>query len=308
MAGPRTTLVVNADDFGLSEGIDRGIQSAFRQGILRSASLMPNGSAFDDAVRIACDTPGLGVGIHLSLVDEHCIAPLAEVEGLADEAGRLPRTYSAFVRSFILRRFGIQQVRAEIEAQVRRVLDAGIKPTHLDSHQHLHIFPSILTVVLDVAKTVGIPVVRLPLDQSCRGLPFGGRGIQGKALSLLCRRAAPRISAARLRRADFFWGFEVSGQLDEANLKLILNRLGEGVNEVMCHPGFSDSATKARYPWGYRWDDEAAALMSESVCEMVRDRGIRLANFRDAWGGHIFDGSSPLRKRRGGGPPLAGRR
>jgi hopanoid biosynthesis associated protein HpnK len=277
-------LVVNADDFGLSEGINRGIQPAFLQGILRSTSLMPNGPAFADAARIVGSTPGLDVGIHLSLVGERCVAPLGQVRGLAGPDGSLPASYASFIKAYALRRFGLRQIRAEIEAQVGRVLDAGIKPTHLDSHQHLHILPGILDIVLDVAKASGIRVVRLPLERGGVGRRlFSLRSLQLGVLSLLCRNAVKKMRRAGMRCADHFWGLGVSGHMSEANLVQILNRLHPGVNEIMCHPGFSDPATEKRYPWGYRWDDEAAALRSDAIRRTVEERHIRLAGFGDAW-------------------------
>lgn len=231
--------MVNADDFGLSEQINRGIESAFVRGILRSASIMPNGTAFDDAVRIAAATPGLGIGIHLSLIDEQCSAQLAEVQGLADARGRLPKHYQGFLLRLLLRRFNTRQIRAEVQAQISRVLEAGIKPTHLDSHQHLHLFSPVLTVVLEEATSAGIPVIRLPDDRS------QGRGIRGEILARLSRRALPRLRVLGIRSVDHFWGLAHSGCMSETNLVRVLARLKNGVNELMCHPGFSDPATRA---------------------------------------------------------------
>ena len=269
--------MVNADDFGLSEQINRGIESAFVRGILRSASIMPNGKAFDDAVRIAAATPGLGVGIHLSLVDEQCVARPADVGGLVDGHGRLPKDHRDLLLRWSLRRFGARQIRAEVAAQIARVLEAGIKPTHLDSHRHLHLFPPILTVVLEAVASAQIAVVRLPDDRS------QGRGLRGKILARLSRRALPRVGVLGIRSADHFWGVTHSGSMNETNLLRVLQRLKNGVNEIMCHPGFSDPLTRARYPWRYHWDEETAALTSAGIRTYVQDHEIRISNFRDAW-------------------------
>lgn len=270
-------LVVNADDFGLSEQINYGIESAFARGILRSASIMPNGKAFEDAVRIAAATPGMSVGIHLSLVGEQCAARTDDVRGLADARGRLPKHARDFLLRWTLRRFDARQIRAEVAAQISRVLEAGIKPTHLDSHQHLHLLPPILTIVLESVKSAGIPVVRLSDDRS------QGGGLRREILARLSRRALPRLRAAGIRSADHFWGLAHSGCMNETNLRRVLERLKDGVNEIMCHPGFSDPTTRARYPWRYHWDDETAALTSAEIRAYVQDHDIRLANFRDAW-------------------------
>jgi chitin disaccharide deacetylase len=269
--------VANADDFGLSKQINLGIESAFGQGILRSASIMPNGMAFDDAARIAAALPELGVGIHLSLVDEKCAAPLADVRGLANSQRRLPKHYKEFLVRWLLRQFNERQIRAEVAAQISRVLEAGIKPTHLDSHQHLHLFPPILAIVLEAAASAEIPVVRLPYDRS------PGGGFKQKLLAQLSRRALPRLRSIEIRSADYLWGIAHSGNMNETNLRQVLERLKEGINEIICHPGYSDPHTRSRYPWQYHWDDETSALTSPEICAYIESHDIRLANFRDAW-------------------------
>lgn len=269
--------MANADDFGLSERINCGIESAFRRGILRSASIMPNGTAFQDAVRIASAAPGLGVGIHLALVDEQCVARAADVRGLADARGRLPKHHREFLLRWSLRQFDARHIRAEVEAQISRVLEAGIKPTHLDSHQHLHLLPPILNVVLEAAASAGIPVVRLPDDGS------QPKGLKRAILARLSRRARPQLCAMGIRSVDHFWGLAHSGCMNEPNLRRVLAQLKDGVNEIMCHPGFGDPLTRARYPWRYHWDDESAALTSARIRAYIDDQDIRLANFRDAW-------------------------
>ncbi len=276
--------MVNADDFGLSKGINRAVESAFHHGILRSASLMPNGSEFEDAVRLAFATPGLGVGIHLSLVGERCVSESPRIGRLADSDGMLPGSYGEFVKAYALRRFGAREIREEIQAQIRRVLDTGLRPTHLDSHQHLHLLPAIFRMVLDLARETGVPVIRVPFERGGPALGLSsGRGAQLRALILLSQLQRPRARQRGIRFADHFWGLGVSGSMNSATLRRILDGLGPGVNEVMCHPGFADSTTAARYPWNYHWDEEAAALQSAEVLSLVRERGIRLASFAEAF-------------------------
>ena len=275
---------MNADDFGLSKGTNRGIASAFNNGILRSTSLMPNGSAFEDAVKIASETPGLGVGIHVSLVGENCLADLDDVRGLASADGSLPKSYGAFSKAYATKRFSLAAVRAEIVAQVQRALDAGIKPTHIDSHQHLHVMPGIIDVVIDVACSAGIKVIRVPAERGGVNMsPLSPRGAQLWVLTSLSRVAARKAQKTGLSFVDHFWGLGVSGKMNETNLLLTLDRLGSGVNEVMCHPGFGDCETAEKYQWGYSWDDEAAALHSDAIRNLIDERHIRLSSFGDAF-------------------------
>lgn len=284
--GSGLLLVVNADDLGLSESINRGIERCFREGIVRSASLMPNGSAFGEAVALVKRNPGLGVGVHLTLVDELGLAPRERLGRMVDSEGRLPRSYREFLWGWLRGRYGSAEVTAEVRAQIRRVREAGLTPTHLDSHQHLHVLPEVLEVVVAVAQAEGIRVVRVPAEGRAAGSAiFGTRRGQRRALARLARRGAARVRGAGLYHAERFWGLAESGHLDEKSLLRILERLGPGVNELMCHPGESDVSTAKRYPWGYRWEEEAATLCAPRVRQVIEEKGIRLCNFGEAWAG-----------------------
>lgn len=245
---------------------------------------MPNGSAFDNAVEIARSTPELGVGIHISLVDELCVAPKNAVSGLADTDSYLPDSYTSFVKAYGLRRFGIHQLRTEIEAQVAKVMNTGLKPTHIDSHQHLHLIPAIFDVIMEQAKVAEIPVIRVPLEPRVTdpGL-FNVRGASIHVLEMLCRRAMKKARNAGFLVPDHFWGLAASGRMGEENLFRIAGNLRPGVNELMCHPGFSDPSTQDRYPWDYWWDDEGIALKSDTILDIVKTHNIQLSTFRDAW-------------------------
>ena len=257
---------------------------------------MPNGSAFEDAVALVRDASlvrdnmsqtnalGLGVGIHLSLVGEKCVAPADELRGMVSADGLLPDSYSTFTRLFLTKRFGAGEVRTEIIAQIDRVLAAGITPTHIDSHQHLHMLPGVFDIVLDTAIDSAIPAIRVPLERDGPG--SGGlsmRIIQTWILSRISRKRLDQVRNAGLRTADWFWGLGVSGNMNEANLADTLGRLRPGVNEIMCHPGISYPETASRYAWGYSWDEELAALTSDSVKTFIEENDIRLASFADAW-------------------------
>jgi chitin disaccharide deacetylase len=276
--------VVNADDFGLSPSINEGIEDACKHGILRSASLMANAEGFGDAVERVRQIPQLGVGIHLSLVGERPIAPIQELGGLVDRDGLLPVTYAEFARGYLSRKFTLREARCEMEAQVTRVLDAGIRPTHLDSHQHVHLLPGFFDLTLDLAEANQIGVVRAAYDRSVfSGVLGSWRGVQLGALILLSALARDKIRRRGLRCAGFFHGLAGSGHLDTQALCGILSRLGPGVHEIMCHPGFETLALRHRYAWDYKWETEAEALGSAAVKELVERRGISLRNFAEAW-------------------------
>lgn len=284
MASEPRVLIVNADDFGLSEGINRGILSAHQAGVLRSTSLMPNGPAFDNAVHIAKATPSLDVGVHLNLIAEKSVAPAGELHGMIDAEGRLPESQRAFTRGLLGRKFSIGDVQTEIRAQIERVLSAGIDPTHIDSHRHVHMLPAVFSVVLNVAREYGIGSVRVPLDRDVQ--ESGGlfsRLMHTLILPRIERTRLRQVEAVGLHTADWFWGLGMTGHMDEASLMAVLQSLRPGVNEVMCHPGITDEFTSEQYAWGYEWDKELAALKSDAVRRFIDGNDIRLASFADAW-------------------------
>ncbi len=267
---------MNADDFGLSESVNQGIRQSFERGIVRSASIMANGPAFEDAVRIAEELPLLGVGIHLTLVGESALTQ-------AFSRG-LPGSYPRFVLARLLGTIPEARIKAEIEAQVERVKEAGISPSHLDSHQHIHALPSVARIVWRCARKYKIPVVRTPIISELTGRsPRSIREAQLAVLSGLSRKLQGQLCERKIKSCDRFWGGICAGSLNQENLSLILPQMGSGVNELMCHPGISNEALRSRYGWGYHWDEELAALTSGETLEMVQREGIRLAGFEDAW-------------------------
>jgi chitin disaccharide deacetylase len=275
--------VVNADDFGLSPSVNEGIEQAYGNGILRSASLMPNGEGFGDAVDRIRGLPDLGVGIHLSLVGERSVAPHGELPGLVRADGWLPSSYADFARAFYSRRFGLSELRREMKAQIARVLETGIRPTHLDSHQHIHLLPGALGLTIELAKEARIKVVRTPCDRSIGAVLRSKRGLRLGILCLFSALAKARLRKVGLRHAGSFHGLAVSGHLNAPALCRILSRLTDGVHEIMCHPGRETADLRRRYRWGYEWESEIEALRSSAAKELVERRGICLRSFRDAW-------------------------
>jgi len=273
---------VNADDFGLTESINTGIVSSVDRGIVRSTSLMPNGAAFDHAARLASERPALGVGLHISLVGEPPLSDPTLCFPLM-YGDSLPASYTSFIRHLLSRRGAVAAAKVEIEKQFECAMASGLRFTHVDSHQHLHVLPGIMEHVLKLASETDVGVVRCPLEI---GGPGPGiltpRGIQIAILSLLSRRARKLILDSGLRTSDHFWGLGVSGNLNAVHLSRILDRLRPGVNELMCHPGFADEVTKARYGWGYKWEDETSALTDTSIMAKLSESGVQLASFADA--------------------------
>ena len=256
----------------MSEQINAGIISAFEHGIVRSTSLMPNGQAFDNAVNLAKEHPELGVGIHISLVDE---TPISSA------LNSLPDSYKALALCLLTGRIKRRGLAVECRSQIEKILSTGIRPTHLDSHQHVHILPALSSIIVDLAVQYTIPGIRIPLDHSASQL--SARGMQIVVSRVLSRKLSEKAINAGLRIVDRFFGLAESGHVNENVILHTIAKSSNGINELMCHPGFDDPQTSGRYKWGYTWDAEVKALCSERVLEAVRESKITLTSFAQVW-------------------------
>jgi hopanoid biosynthesis associated protein HpnK len=274
-------LIVNADDFGISEKVNEGILKAHEVGILTSASIMANGAAFEHAISICRRIPSLDLGIHLTLVEEEPVIRANQVRSLVDASGRLHRHAATFTRKYFTGKIRLQEVERELEAQVRKVMSRGIKVSHLDSHQHLHMLPQVLRLTIKLAKKYGIEAIRLPHETirpyMLRGEGAISRALQLSILNIFCRLGKNTNSV----RIDDFVGFFFGGNLQKKNLYKILQSLPtRGTCELMCHPGLDDPDTRYGH-WGYHWSDELAALTDPQIADFLRQRGVVLISYRE---------------------------
>ena len=277
-------LIVNADDFGLHAAVNRGILTAHTEGIVSSTSLMAGGAAFDDAVRIARHCPQLGVGVHLTLVGASPLLPVAEVSSLLDEAGDFYGSYPLFIKRFLRGKIRLAEVERELAAQIDRVRMAGIQPSHLDSHQHLHVLPGIGGLVLDLARRFSIRAIRIPAEPVAfiGATPATvGRLVGRGGLTMLANLFRQHAAAAGIRTSDNFFGMLAGGQLTEPAILAILRRLPPGDSELMTHPGFADESLADAFRWDYQWDAERQALTAPAVRALLAERQIRLISFRE---------------------------
>ena len=277
-------LIVNADDFGLHAAVNRGILTAHTEGIVSSTSLMAGGAAFDDAVRIAKQCPQLGVGVHLTLVGASPLLPVAEVSSLLDEAGDFYGSYPLFIKRFLRGKIRLAEVERELAAQIDRVRMAGIQPSHLDSHQHLHVLPGIGGLVLDLARRFSIRAIRIPAEPVAfiGATPATVGRLAGRGgLTMLANLFRQHAAAAGIRTSDHFFGMLAGGQLTEPAILAILRRLPPGDSELMTHPGFADESLADAFRWDYQWDAERQALTAPAVRALLAERQIRLISFRE---------------------------
>jgi chitin disaccharide deacetylase len=248
------SVIFNADDFGFTRGVNDGIVHCHLNGVLGATTLMANGDAFEHAVRLARENPTLDVGCHLVLV-----------QGVSLATGKsLPSTPARLV-SALLR--GSVDVDAELRAQVERILNAGLRPLHLDTHKHTHLHPQVFSHVVRIAQRYGIPFVRLPMDQAFDALT----GIFQRRL----------IARARLSATDHFTGFRLTGRLTEETMLGELRDLRPGTTEFMCHPGFvTDELDAAKTRLKESRAKEVEALTSPRVRALLDEKQISVSNYR----------------------------
>ena len=263
-------MVVNADDFGFTRDVNAGIVEAHQRGILTATTLMANGGAFDDAVWLAKANRSLDIGIHLVLVSG---------ESLATPGRPLPRSVAELMR--VIAR-GSLDIHAELQTQVRRVQNAGLTPTHLDTHKHTHLLPPVLNAVARISREFGIPWVRRPFDVPLGyGAPISRR-LTSHLSALAARRFGRVLAQHGCRSTDHFAGFQITGRLDAAALSNLLAELPEGSTELMCHPGHCTVELRTM-PTRLKESRqrELDALTSPDVRRAIEASGIRLASYRD---------------------------
>jgi predicted glycoside hydrolase/deacetylase ChbG (UPF0249 family) len=211
-------------------------------------------------VRLAKETPTLDVGCHLVLVGQ---APF-------------PMSVPELVTAVLLGRIRIYD---ELAAQVRKIVDAGITPTHLDTHKHTHLLPQVLDAVARISEEFKIQWVRRPFD--FRGQP-GGIGWKNALMHLRSGGFEETLSKHKCRSTDWFAGFRVTGNYNAPTLAQILKALPEGSTEFMCHPGIlSSELQQAGTRLKQSRQDELAALTSSEVRTAINETGIRLSRYRE---------------------------
>jgi len=268
----RRQLIVNADDFGFTPDVNDGIVDAHAQGILTATTLMANGPAFDHAVGLTARYPNLDVGCHLVLVGGRSLLP---------PHSDLPRTVSELVSALAAGRLRVYE---ELSAQIRKILEAGLRPSHLDTHKHTHLAPPVLAAVARISREFAIPWVRRPFDfpltGMCGTVPHLKR-LTSRSLGVLRRRFHRVLSEHGCRTTDHFAGFQITGRFRISELVCLIRQLPEGLTELMCHPGYCrDALLRASTRLKQCREEELAALISPEVKQALIDGGVELTSYR----------------------------
>ncbi len=275
---PRTgfrRLVINADDLGFSDGVNRGIFQAYDDGVVTSASLMVGLPGWDDALRRVRVAPFIGIGLHLNvLVGE----PLTDAPSLIDQGTGRFLSLAALAGRAVTGRIVEREVRDECEAQLSRLLDAGVRVTHIDSHRHPHALPGLWRPVVEVARDHRIPVVRVPIEPAWVNPGDWRATIKKLALRashVVAARGSPTVAGPR-----HFYGVSLQGGtcLRRRLLRLI-DRMPDGTAEIMVHPGYPDDVLYAMDSYSWQRLPEIDVLCGPELREQLVRRGIELVHF-----------------------------
>jgi chitin disaccharide deacetylase len=240
-------LIINADDFGLTEGVNRAVLELNAAEVLPSATLMATGRAFREAVHSAFVQTSLGVGCHVVLVDGRPELHPAELPTLAPE-GRLRSSLTSFMVDLFGGRIASREIEREAVAQIQQLQSAGITVTHLDTHKHTHMFPRVLGPLIRAARACNVPAIRNPFepDWSLRLTEKAPptRRLQVRTLRLFREQFLRAVRAARLRTTDGTLGVLATGTFDAAYVLRLLRNMPPGTWELVCHPGYVDGALR----------------------------------------------------------------
>ena len=286
-------LIINADDFGLTSGVNRGILEAYRHGVVTSATIMANGPAFSEASTLAKSVPGLDVGCHVVLVDGCPLLPASEIATLAsarESDAHFHGGLAGFAARVLAGKIAPDQIEAEATAQIRKTLAAGVIVSHFDTHKHTHLFPAVLRPLLRAAAKCGVRALRnpfppegvVPLAMLFSRIGLWKRYVQLSYLRRFAEQFRLAVREAGLLTTDGTLGVAITGLLNRQLFQNLVERLPEGTWEFVCHPGYNDAdlqATRTRLKASRARELE---VLSSSEARLVLARqDVELISFRD---------------------------
>ncbi len=282
-------LIINADDFGYTAGVNRAIMEAHSRGVVTSSTLMAQGPAFTEAAELAKTIPKLSVGCHVVLIDGQPVLGAEQLPSLTN-GSQFRDGLMTFAARAIAGRIDADEITAEGTAQIRKIRSAGIAPSHFDTHKHTHLFPTILRPLLRAAAACGIRAVRNPFGPR---LPLRSSHLLARP-SLWTRYAEVRVLgsfAGKFRAAvdregfitpDGTLGIVVTGALDETLFHAIARSIPQGTWEFVCHPGYNDpDLQRAETRLRQSRETELRVLTLPAAREVLLQEGIELISYRD---------------------------
>jgi predicted glycoside hydrolase/deacetylase ChbG (UPF0249 family) len=291
-------LIVNADDFGLTAGVNRAIIETHIGGVVSAATLMANGAAFDDAATAARSAANLSVGCHVVLVDGKPVSPPDAVDTLlairSAEPDKFYSSLSAFAARAMLGGFDRDQLVAEVTAQIRKIQSTGLQVTHLDTHKHAHVFPEIFGALLRAARICGVPAIRNPFVpvKAMHARQFKGkrdlwkRYGQVRMLHTFSGQFLQRTKRAGLITPDGVVGVIETGSVESSGYSSLLRQtlasLPAGTWELVCHPGYNDADLRAASTRLLdSREEERRLLTSPELRQFLEEQKIRVISYRE---------------------------
>lgn len=278
---------MNADDFGLTSGVNRAVLECHRSGIVTSTTAMATGSAFAEVPGFASQTPRLGVGCHVVLVDGTPVSLVDQITSLADpKTGRFRDSLASLALNTVTGRLNHCEIVNEAVAQIKTLQAAGISVTHLDTHKHTHLFPAVLKALLEAAHQCGVRAIRNPLEPPLlRELSAAGlrkRRIQLATLTALAGDFPSHVTAAGLNTTDGSIGILATGTLTLDLFQRLLDHLPDGTWELVCHPGYNDAALQSAHTRLLQSrEEELRILTSDQARRAIESGGFQLISFRE---------------------------
>lgn len=276
-------LIVNADDAGLSSAVNEGIVDCLSQGVITGVSVISCGKRFQEACSLLRDIGKIEVGVHLALTGG--FAPYTRTSSTILEEGAIfPKSYFNFMMRYYLGGVRPEHIYLELANQIQKVKDEGLQITHIDSHEHVHMFPKVLGVVVALAEEFSVPYIRLPLESSfIMKKSFSVKDLLRYAgLRAYALRAQRTITAAGMKYNDGFLGHFHSGRLNDGIMRFILDNLPEGLNELAVHPAVESPELLNESPWHKNAAKEMDMLLHGSWREKAREGGIELISHSEA--------------------------
>lgn len=282
-------LIINADDFGLTQGVNRAIVEAHCEGVVTSATLMVNAAAIEDAIQRARSTPRLSMGCHVVLVDGVPVLGGRHTPSLTPgkAANRFYQSLGGFALRVVGSRIEADEIEAEATAQIRKLQVAGIAVSHVDTHKHTHIFPQVLRPLLRAARACGVTAIRNPfgplhLSVVAERPSLLRQHAKVTVLSPLGKTFRRSVADAGLLTPDGTVGIVATGALDDRLFGTIIESLPEGTWELVCHPGYDDAELGSiRTRLRASREVELRLLTSPKSHELLDRRGIKLISYRD---------------------------
>ena len=275
-------VIFHGDDFGLTTGVNEGVIQAFQHGVLSSTSIIANGQAVDEAIGLARAHPDLDVGIHLVLSDEKSLQKNSSPACPSSSDERLP-SRQRLLLNLLYRRTKVHQIETEWRAQIEKILSAGIPVSHLDSHQHVHLYPYLFPLAVRLGIEYNIPFIRSRILDPILSIKSSKRFIDTMILKCWIAGYVSNVRIRPLQSIPSIGFFHAGGKLNQNILIDMLKTLVEKscpAVEVMLHPGTGDPYTHSCYRhWRYNWKNDLDLSIHPLTVQRLKQTGMVPVSF-----------------------------